>query len=222
MKTKTKMNITTLILDFDGTLGDSRRLIVNTLQQTLREKNLPVAGEERCASTIGLSLKEAFMQLAPMTEETAESCTQTYRRIFSDNNLLGAVPPFPHVLETIRTLYQKGLTLTVASSRGRDSLPGLLNELEIAPYISLIISADDVKHHKPHPESVLVTLEQLGKKADETLVVGDTIYDIDMGKGASTLTCGVTYGNGTRSELVQAGANYLIDDFAHLISIVAP
>ena len=199
MKTKTKMNITTLILDFDGTLGDSRRLIVNTLQQTLREQNLPVAGEERCASTIGLSLKEAFMQLAPMTEETAESCTQTYRRIFSDNNLPDAVPPFPHVLETIRTLYQKGLTLTVASSR-----------------------ADDVKHHKPHPESVFVTLEKLGRKADETLVVGDTIYDINMGKGASTLTCGVTYGNGTRSELVQAGANYLIDDFAHLISIVAP
>ena len=52
--------------------------------------------------------------------------------------------------------------------------------------------------------------------------MGDTIYDIDMGKGASTLTCGVTYGNGTRSELAQAGANYIIDDFAHLISIVAP
>ena len=69
---------------------------------------------------------------------------------------------------------------------------------------------------------MFVTLEKLGRKADETLVVGDTIYDINMGKGASTLTCGVTYGNGTRSELVQAGTNYLIDDFAHLISIVAP
>ena len=54
----------------------------------------------------------------------------------------------------------------------------------------------------------------------EALVVGDTAYDIEMGKRAGVRTCGVTYGNGTRAELARAGADFLIDDFGELLDIV--
>ena len=50
--------------------------------------------------------------------------------------------------------------------------------------------------------------------------VGDTAYDIEMGRRAGVKTCGVTYGNGTRAELARAGADYLIDDFGELLDIV--
>ena len=60
-------------------------------------------------------------------------------------------------------------------------------------------------------------LSALGFKASETLVVGDMNVDILMGKNAGAKTCGVTYGNGTKEELEEAGADYIIDSFDELI-----
>ena len=87
---------------------------------------------------------------------------------------------------------------------------------EVIPYI---LGADDVTEAKPNPEPVLKTLEAFGCKPEDAMVVGDTWYDIEMGKRAGVKTCGVTYGNGTREELVQAGADYLVDDFGSLLSL---
>jgi phosphoglycolate phosphatase len=56
--------------------------------------------------------------------------------------------------------------------------------------------------------------------AGETLVVGDMAVDIQMGANAGAKTCGVTWGNGTRDELVQAGADYIIDNMEELLGIV--
>ena len=60
------MNIRLIIFDFDGTLGDTRRNIVMTLQQTMQEKHLPVLDEKQCAATIGLTLKDSFKTLFPL------------------------------------------------------------------------------------------------------------------------------------------------------------
>ncbi len=214
------MRITTVILDFDGTLGDSRRIIVDTLRETLRLHGLPQNSEDQCAATIGLPLKEAFVRLANVDDATATACVTTYRSIFDINNITGAVKPFANVVQTIKRMHDAGLTLTIASSRGRDSLPNLVRSIGIGPYISYIVSADDVTNAKPHPEPVLLTLEHFGVKPEETLVVGDMAFDIEMGRRANALTCGVTYGNGTPAELEEAGANWVIDDFAELLNII--
>ena len=66
---------------------------------------------------------------------------------------------------------------------------------------------------------LLVTLRQLGFLPSQTLVVGDMPFDILMGRGAGTKTCGVTYGNASREELTDSGADYLIDDIAALLDL---
>ena len=55
----------------------------------------------------------------------------------------------------------------------------------------------------------------------DAIVVGDMPVDIQMGKGAGVRTCGVSFGNSSREALIEAGADYVIDDFRELISIVA-
>ena len=82
------------------------------------------------------------------------------------------------------------------------------------------MGADDVTHAKPHPEPVLKTLQELHFTPEEALVVGDTVYDIKMGQGAEVHTCGVTYGNGKRSELEKTITEYIIDDFGQLLEII--
>ena len=76
-----------------------------------------------------------------------------------------------------------------------------------------------MKEAKPKPEPVLKTLAAMQFDASETLVVGDMAVDILMGANAGTKTCGVTWGNGSREELKDAGTNFIIDKMEELIEI---
>ena len=205
-----------IILDFDGTLADTRGLIVKTMQQTLEALGLESRTDEQCASMIGLPLKQAFTDLIPMSDEMGVQCVETYRKIFNENNALYVIPTFPHVMETLYKLHEQGYILTIASSRSNRSLREFVNDMDLNDVIPYVLGAEDVTRAKPHPDPVLQTLETFGCKAEDALVVGDTWYDIEMGKRAGVKTCGVTYGNGTREELMQAGADYLVDDFGKL------
>ena len=205
-----------VILDFDGTLADTRGLIIMTMQQTIALLGLEPRTDDQCAAMIGLPLKQAFTDLIPMTDEMGEQCAATYRRIFNENNAVYTVPAFPNVLETLRLLSQKGYTLTIASSRSHRSLMEFVEDMNLQEVIAYVLGADDVIQAKPNPEPVLKTLEKFGCTPDEALVVGDTWYDIEMGRRAGVRTCGVTYGNGSRDELLNAGADFLVDDFKEL------
>ena len=207
-----------IVLDFDGTLGDTQKLIVSTLQDTMRAMSLPVKGEAECAATIGLRLDEAFCQLFGLSQEAGMKCAETYRKLFFRNQKVLRVTPFPHVVETLRKLHADGYVLAVASSRGRDSLLSYLRQLQIAPCIRVVVASEDVAHAKPAPDMVLKAVDQMGGTVSETLVVGDMTYDVDMAHNAGAKACAVTYGNATREEL--KNAEYIIDDFAELEEIV--
>lgn len=208
----------TLILDFDGTLGDSRSLIVDTMQATMAELGLPVCEAGKCAGMIGLPLRESFMRLIPMDDETGKRCEAVYTKLFMKNNVPGTVSMFPGVGETIMRLHSMGYTVTIASSRGRDSLVGFVSEMGLEPYVSHIVSANDVEHSKPSPDMVLKILELTGTSKENALVVGDALYDIQMAHNAGVKACGVTYGNGTLEEL--ADVDYIIDSFDRLADVL--
>ena len=214
------MNIKLIIFDFDGTLGDTRRNIVTTMQMAIKEMQLPSRTEAECAATIGLPLAGCFRTLFPdIQEKLISRCAETYRRIFNENLQKITPEAFPGVVKTLKTLKEKGFALTIASSRSRNSLTELTRDMGIADYISYLIGADDVKEAKPRPEPVLKTLTAMHFDASETLVVGDMAVDILMGANAETKTCGVTWGNGSKEELKEAGANFIIDRMEELIEI---
>ena len=207
-----------LILDFDGTLGDTAGVIVQTMQATIRELGLPARTDKECASMIGLRLVDIPSVLFPESDLDGEVYAQTYRRLFHIYNVAGAVVLYPDVIETLTELKNRGYILTIASSRSRASLVNYINDLGISPLISFVLGADDVIDGKPSPEPVDRTLEHFGLKPEEAIVVGDTVFDVEMGINAGTRTCGVTYGNGSRESI--SAADWIIDDFAQLLEIV--
>jgi phosphoglycolate phosphatase len=209
-----------IIFDFDGTLGDTRCNITTTMRMAIKEIGLTERSEAECASTIGLPLAGCITTLFPdIQEELVPRFAETYRRIFNEN--LQRIKPtaFPGVIDTLSVLHQKGYTLTIASSRSRNSLTELTRDMGIADYITYMIGADDVKEAKPQPEPVLKTLAALKFEANETIVVGDMAVDILMGANAGTKTCGVTWGNGSRRELQESGADYIIECMDELVDI---
>lgn len=211
------MKIKLIIFDFDGTLGDTRANIIMTMQETMRVLGYPIAGEEAIAATIGLTLEDGFRELFPgLTERDILRCADVYRDLFEKNRRKMIPTLFPHVKETLNLLKESGYILSVASSRQSVSLRGFLHDMSVEDCISYILGADNVEKSKPDPEPVLKTLRELGIPAEESLVVGDMPVDIIMGLRAGAATCGVTYGNSSRDDLVEAGAGYIIEDISEL------
>ncbi len=207
------------IFDFDGTIGDSRDLIVRTMMDTFEEMGIAKPTVEACVATIGLPLAECFEVSAHVTKAQSELCAKRYKEIFRRNNVPGAVRPFANVIKTLNTLHQQGKTLAVASSRQHESLDKLISDFGITHLFSIIIGADDVTNAKPDPESINKILATLPFSPNETIMIGDAPYDILMGKNAGVATCGVTYGNGKRIEMQNTKPDFLIDDFAELTDI---
>ena len=199
-----------VIFDFDGTLGDSQKLITDTMLAMIERLNLPMRSREECARTIGLPLKECFSSIIPMSNEQAEECAKVYSEIFNVKNVPGVVKAFPGVVETLERLSSQGIMMSIASSRSHRTLAKLMDELDLSKYITYLIAADDVVDKKPAAESVLKTLRHFNVEAHETLVVGDAEFDILMGRNAGTHTCGVTYGNGSKESLEAAGAEWIV------------
>ena len=215
---ETMNDIRIIILDFDGTLGDTAAVIVKTMQATIQELGLPPRTDSECAAMIGLRLIEIPKVLFPGHEMDGDLYAATYRRLFHEYNTEGAVVLYPNVMETLEELKERGYILTIASSRSHASLAEYVENLGLSPIIGFILGADDVVNGKPDPEPVTRTLEKYGMRPEETIVVGDTVFDIKMGKNAGTRTCGVTYGNGSRESL--ADADLIIDDFGQLLEVL--
>lgn len=214
------MTMKTLVIDFDGTLADTRAGIVKTVAATLEAMSLTPVSEDRIVPLIGLPLIETFVRAAGMSDIVqARRAVEVYRELFEDI-APDMISLFPEVKETLCELHRAGVTITVASSRGRNSLMSLERRLGIDKYITLTLGEDDVERKKPAPDMVLRILELTGTAAADTLVVGDTAFDIAMGRDAGCTTCGVTYGNQSREQLLAEGADHVTDHFGTVVEIM--
>ena len=215
------MNVELVIFDFDGTLADTHRTIIATVQQTLQELGHPIASEEAITATIGLPLRECYRHYLPELDEAElDACEATHHRLFDINRKTNPPVPFPHVVETINWLREQGIKTTIASSRTSFSLRDLLKDMGIVDLFDYVLGSEDVSRAKPDPEPVLQTLRTMNISAEHNLVVGDMAVDILMGARAGCKTVGVTYGNGTREELEEAHADDIIGSMRELVRIV--
>lgn len=210
-----------VVFDFDGTLADTRELILQTNRAAMRKMNYPVASDEAISATIGIPLEAGILTLFPeITPDQVPAWVKTYREVF--DTLKGQFIPtlFPEVKETLERLHAAGYQLTIASSRHSSSLNEFLRNMGVAPLFDYVLGADNVTRAKPFPDPVLITLKELSQEAARTLVVGDMPVDIQMGLGADAYTCGVTYGNANRAALEAAGAHAVIDHFGELEEVI--
>lgn len=204
------------IFDFDGTLANTRPVILGSFHRTFDAMQLPQRSDAEISATIGLPLIEAFPILCPMGEAQSQKCVDTYREIFEKINRNMKVQLFPHVADTLLQLHEHGVICTIATSRGHESATNFVRSFGLDDIITYVIASENVKHAKPAPEPVNMTLAHFGINPKDAVVIGDTHFDILMGNHAGCMSIGVTYGYGSRESLTKAGANVIIDDFSEL------
>lgn len=207
--------IKNIYFDFDGTLADTTEGILSTFKATLRELNLPDYPDEEIVKTIGLPLHGNFRVVCGLEGEENERACETYRRLFPTESK-GKITLYPGVKEALEELQKMGFRMAIASSRHTKSLVMLSDEMDISRFFLEMYGVDRSPKPKPAPDTVLALLEALDMKAEETLVVGDTIFDLQMGRSAGCQTCGVTYGNQDREMLQTENPEYLLDSMTEL------
>lgn len=206
-----------VIFDFDGTLADTSECIVKTAQRTMERLGLPMRSEWEIKQTIGLPLEECFRRLVRenRTDNLIERCTDYYREEFFTLQEQ-TIRLFPGVKGWLQRLKDEGVKIAIATSRGGKSLGMLCDQLGIGDFITMRMSSDLVTEKKPAPEMVERILAELKFSPDETLVVGDTVYDIEMGQRAGCDTCGVTWGNQSEEELKTLNPTMIISEIQNL------
>ena len=208
--------IKNILFDFDGTLADTAQGIVETLRESFVRLGRPVPTEEEMVATIGRPLWKAFQTLGNMTDEEAFQAVEIYRQLFMEYEIPN-IRMFPGVVAMLEQLAQRGIRMAVVTSRDRHSLDLILQNNGIDRYFEMEVTVDDHLTPKPAPDMVLTLLKRMEIQADETLVVGDTTFDIEMGNRAGCRTCAVTWGNHSRELLATVCPDLIIDELGEIL-----
>ncbi len=206
---------TLVVFDWDGTLMDSEAKIVSSAMAAAEDLAFPGLEPERVRDIIGLGLREATQVLFP------DADNQFYAR-FIDRyryHFLVAdqtpMPLFDGVADTLEDLRQEGYLLAVATGKARRGLDRVLQETGLTEYFVASRCADEARS-KPDPQMLKELMGELGVEPRETLMVGDTEYDLQMAVNAGTQAVAVSYGVHARDRLLKFGPLTCLDRIGDL------
>ncbi|MCW8988349.1 MAG: HAD-IA family hydrolase, partial [Gammaproteobacteria bacterium] len=181
------------VFDWDGTLMDSAAHIIECLQTALTDLELPQKTDSEIKNIIGLGLREALNVLLPeISEHDLTALTARYRdHFFSEEKESSEL--FSGAQELVDELHHQDYFLAVATGKGRRGLNKVLSETGMGKYFPITRCADE-SHSKPHPQMLLDIIDWYGVEASETIMIGDTDYDLQMANNAKAHGIAVTYG----------------------------
>jgi phosphoglycolate phosphatase len=201
-----------LIFDWDGTLMDSADKIVSCFSAAAMDIGVPDPGDAAIRNIIGLGLDEALHQLMPDQDMTTRRrVAERYRDYFLGLDRTESTL-FPGVPEGLKQLAEQGYLLAIATGKARRGLMRALGETRLAPLFAASRCADEA-FSKPHPKMLHDLLDETGVEAARALMVGDTVYDMQMARSAGVDGLGVSYGVHERDRLLEHAPCAIVDSF---------
>jgi phosphoglycolate phosphatase len=205
-----------LVFDWDGTVMDSAERIVSCIEGTIADLGLEPRTRQQLRHIIGLSLTEAIDTLYPGRDAAFHRrLIDGYRHHFLVANPTPSAP-FEGAGETLATLHAAGYLLGVATGKSRRGLDEVLATTGFGDYFHATRCADEAPS-KPHPAMLEQLLDELGAAPDETLMVGDTEFDMEMARNAGADAVAVTYGAHPRERLEATAPLACLDDIRELL-----
>lgn len=206
-----------VIFDVDGTISDSQAQICAAMDYGFTELGLPVPPRAAILSIVGLSLPQAVARLVPEEPlEVQERIVAFYKQSYMAHRKVEPAPLYPGAADLLHRLAaREDLFLGVATGKSRRGLDALIAHHGLDGLFITRQVADD-HPSKPHPSMVLSALSETGVEACDAVMIGDTSYDMEMGRAAGVATIGVGWGYHPVEDLVAAEAGRLVDDFAAL------
>ncbi len=205
-----------LVFDLDGTLIDSSEGVVDAVNYSLRMMDCPEQRPERIKRYIGFPLSQMYPDF---TDAPVDQLYHHFQKRASDT-VVSSTVPLDGVAEALKTLHAQGFHMAIASTKIRKHVEGIVAKLGWSHYFEALVGGDDVAEVKPAPDAFRVALERLAAASDQTLVVGDTINDIQAARAVPMRVIAVESPYRERSELVGARPDYLIESLRRLPSLL--
>ncbi len=204
-----------VLFDCDGTLVDSAALIHETMRRTFAQFGKPEPLVEETKAIIGLTLDIAIarMQGKPHADDEAVQMMAYYKSLFATvrTDMNFREPLFDGIRDVIETLGPRDdLLLGAVTGKSRRGLDLVLDTHDFRKWFVVGRTADDCPS-KPHPAMVTECCDEMGVHPDDTLVIGDAIYDMQMAKAAGATAIGVSWGYASVAHLRDAGADVIVD-----------
>ncbi len=210
-----------VLFDVDGTLVDSQSIIVAAQRMTFEAHGLEPPSRERALSIVGLSLAEAFMALAGPKAPIAR-LVATYRDVSAAlrRDPAHAELLFPGARECIEGLrHREGVLLGIATGNTQRGVARLLDSFGWQGVFATIQTADDAPS-KPHPGMILKAMAATGASPQDTVMIGDSSFDMAMACAAGVLPVGVSWGFQPVAALTEAGAGPIVHSYGELETVL--
>lgn len=207
-----------IVFDMDGTLVDSGEIIAEHMAATFTEHGLATPTREQSNTVIGLTLDIAIGRLAGCDEATALVLTETYRRRYRAMLAGGErhEPLYAGAAEAVARLHaQEASLLGIATGKALYGASRVLDLHGLAGRF-VTVQTPDNNPSKPHPGMMLRACAETGIDPSRAVMIGDTTFDMELGRAAGAKTIGVTWGYHSRALLEQAGAHIIVEDYADL------
>lgn len=204
------------IFDVDGTLVDSQSVIVGAMSDGFAAAGLAPLSRERVLSIVGLSLPVAVARLLPEVDDSVHArVVDGYRKGFVARRGTQEMPLYPGVNACLDALDRDDWLLGIATGKSRRGLDALIREQGWQGRF-ITTQAGDENPSKPSPEMLFAALRDTGVDVGDAVMIGDTVFDIEMGRAAGMTAFGVSWGYHRPEALLQAGAARVLDDYAAL------
>lgn len=210
-----------IVFDCDGTIVDSQHMILEAMSHACEKSGLKKPDAEAVRRVVGLSLFNAVKSMMPNhDDELITQLVADYRDAFQELRLRDVEEPlYNGARESFKTLEDMGYILGIATGKSGRGLRKTIENHGIAEHFVTIQTADG-NPSKPHPEMLEKAMAEAGAKPSNTIMVGDTSFDMEMSRNALVRPLGVSWGYHPSDELSQAGACVVADMYDDIAPLV--
>ena len=207
-----------ILFDCDGTLTNSHGAIVKSMQMAFQSCGLDQPSDVEVSRVIGLSLKSAIESIS-----TGDSCNEQISEFYRQHYSVAeaSLSLYPGVIKTLEELQQRGYWLGIVTGKSKSGLIRVLRQFGLQDYF-LVLRTADCCLSKPHPAMALECMDELGVVPENTTLVGDAIFDMQMAASANIRAVGVSFGVESTETLSAEGAVDVVDDFPALLAHFPP
>lgn len=204
--------IKAILFDFDGTLINTNELIYKSYSYAYKKVLGRDITKGEFLKFYGRPLKEALIDEFGKTGETLLKEFQ----VFNLENHDQFVKSFAGAAEGVRFFKQKGFLIGVVTSKRINTLLMGIKFLGLENTFDVLVTPEDTDKYKPNPEPVLKGCELLKVFPEETVYVGDSVFDLMAGRAAGTKICAVKYSLTPKEELLKFEPDYYTDSILSL------
>jgi len=208
-----------LVFDLDGTLADTRKDICSSVNYALKETGFPELSHEEISRYVGRGVGHLIgKSLGIEDDKKVIDKARKYFRAHYAEHMMDNTELFPGVREILEKT--QGLPRVIITNKPSKYSIDILQGLGVMDCFKDLLGGDFGGPTKPDPAPLRQMLEKYHFEPQETLVIGDSVMDVEMGKQGGASTCAVTYGFGKREDLIESGPDYIIESMNALESVL--